>query len=455
MISFLRNKVSGFWNGGHERTLKIKRNIIYTFLIKGTSVLITFLLIRLTVHYINQGQYGIWLTIASLVSWMNTFDIGLSNGLRNKMAHALALDQKDDIVKYVSTTYAILFLISLVTFLLFFSIGSFFDWNNLLNVKNELNYNVWPIILIALGSFCVQFFLQPISSVLVAIHQPFKSSLIMLFGQVLTFILIYMLTLFTKSSLFALVVVVAGSPVFIFLCANLYYFRTDLKIYTPKFSSIDFSSAKSLLNVGGAFFFIQIGALVLFQTDNIIITRTLGPQDVTTFNLAYKLFSLVIIIFGIVLTPYWSAFTDAYAKNDMEWIKQSIRKMRVLWLYASGLTLLIYFFAGLFYKLWLGSKIDIPIPNSLSLSIAVYVVLATWQSIYTYALNGIGKLRVQLIMVIATALINIPLSIYLINIFGIAGTVIANIILVLIMDIVFTYQINQIIGQKATGIWNK
>lgn len=456
MISFLRNKAQSFWNSGHERTLKIKRNIIYTFLIKGTSVLITFVLIRLTVHYIDKGQYGIWLTIGSLVSWMNTFDIGLSNGLRNKMAHALALNQRENIVKYVSTTYALLFLISSVTFLVFFSIGSFFNWNQLLNIKGAVNYSVWPIILIALGSFCVQFFLQPVSSVLIAMHQPFKSSLILLLGQIVTFILVYLLTLFTKGSLIALVIAIAGSPVFVFLCANIYYFNTSgLKAYSPRFSAIDFSSAKSLLNVGGAFFFIQIGALVLFQTDNIVVTRTLGPQEVTTFNIAYKLFSLVIIIFGIIMTPYWSAFTDAYAKNDMTWIKQSINKMRMLWLYATLLTLVLYVFSGAFYKFWLGDKVNIPIPALLSLSMAIYVALTAWQSIYTYALNGIGKLRVQLILVIITAIINIPLSVILIKWVGIAGTVIANIILVFIMNIVFTYQINQIINQKAKGIWNK
>ena len=455
MITFLRNKFIGFWNGGHERSQKIKKNIIYSLLIKGTSVLITFLLIRLTLHYVNQSQYGIWLTVGSLVAWMNTFDIGLSNGLRNKMAHALALDQKDAIVKYISTTYAILFLISLVTFLFFFIIGSFFDWNKLLNINGTLDYSIWPIILIALGSFCVQFFLQPISSVLTATHQPFKSSLILLFGQVLTMVLVYLLTVFTKSSLMALVIVVTCSPVLIFLFANLYYFRTEMKIFSPRFSAIDFSSAKSLLNVGGAFFFIQIGALVLFQTDNIVITRTLGPQEVTTFNLAYKLFSLVVIIFGIVMTPYWSAFTDAFAKNDMAWIKQSLNKMRKLWVYASIITIALYFFSAIFYKIWLGSKIDIVIPNSLSLSMAIYVIFVTWQSIYAYALNGIGKLKIQLIFVIATAIINIPLSVFLINRMGLAGTVIANIILVLIMDFVFTYQINLIITQKARGIWNK
>src|ERR1700749_2626531 len=102
MISYLRNKVESFWNTGHERTLKIKRNIIYSFLIKGASVAVGFLLIPLTIHYINTAQYGIWLTINALVAWLINFDIGLSNGLRNKMAHALAMKEWGNILRDIS-----------------------------------------------------------------------------------------------------------------------------------------------------------------------------------------------------------------------------------------------------------------------------------------------------------------------------------------------------------------
>jgi len=75
------------------------------------------------------------------------------------------------------------------------------------------------------------------------------------------------------------------------------------------------------LSLGEIFFFIKIGGILLFQTDNIIIIRLFGPEKVTTFNIAYKLFSVIIMGFAIIMTPFWSAFTDAYAKQDFEWIK--------------------------------------------------------------------------------------------------------------------------------------
>ena len=453
MFSSIRSKIQVFWGVGHERTLLIKKNILYSFFIKGASVLVSFILVPLTIHYVNQLQYGIWITISSLVAWMNTFDIGLSNGLRNKMAHSLALGEKENIKKYISTTYASLVLIAFTIFILFFVIGSFFNWNQLLNIKNSIGFSIWPIILITLGSFCIQFSLQPINSILIATHQPFKSSLILFFGQLLTLIIIFILTKISTGSLQALVFVVAGSPLFVYLLANIYLFSADLKEYVPSFRYIDFSSAKSLLNVGSAFFFIQMGALILYETDNIVIAKTLGPQDVTIFNIAFKPFSVLMITFSIIITPYWSAFTDAYAKRDIKWIKQSIKKMRVLCLYVLIASLLLCISGNIFYKLWIGNTVIVT--YSLSFSLAILVSVQAWQVIHAYMLNGIGKLKVQLIFIVGTGILNIPLSVLLVQYIGIPGTVWANVIMLLIMNIAFTYQCNLIIDQKDTGIWAK
>jgi O-antigen/teichoic acid export membrane protein len=453
MISLITSKVRSFFNLGHERSLKLKRNIIYTFLIRGTSFLIGFILVPLTIHYVNPLQYGLWITISSLVAWMNTFDIGLSNGLRNNLAHSLAIDERTNIVKYVSTTYALLSLIALGIFIAFIVTGSFFNWNQLLNVKNAVDYNIWPIIIIALGAFCIQFSLQPISSILIATHQPFKSSLISLLGQMLTLVVIYILTLYTKGNLLTLVIVVTGAPVLMFFLANIYLFTTGLAQFAPKFKAIDFTVAKKLLNVGVVFFFIQIGALVLYETDNIVLTRVLGPGAVTTFNVGFKYFSLLTVSFSIIITPFWSAFTDAYAKNDMEWIRKSLKKMRRFWIVISVISLLLFLSANKFYELWVGKAI--PVSRALSFSLAIYVMAQTWQVLHSYVLNGTGKLRVQLIMLITTSVINIPLSFFLVGKYGVPGTVIANILVMVIMDIVFTYQAELIINRKAKGIWDK
>src|ERR1700761_9345113 len=99
-------KIKSQFFGGHARTAKANKNIIYSFLIKGLSIGCPFALVSLTLHYLDKERYGIWLTMASIVGWFSFFDVGIGNGLRNKLSEALAKGDTALAKIYVSTSYA-------------------------------------------------------------------------------------------------------------------------------------------------------------------------------------------------------------------------------------------------------------------------------------------------------------------------------------------------------------
>ena len=78
---------------GESRSISVKKNIIGSFIIKGISILISLMLVPMTLGYVSSEMYGIWLTLSSIMLWLNFFDIGFTLGLKNKLATALA--QKD------------------------------------------------------------------------------------------------------------------------------------------------------------------------------------------------------------------------------------------------------------------------------------------------------------------------------------------------------------------------
>ena len=104
MSVFNLSSIKKFFSG-EERSVKIKKNITALVFLKGISVIIAFLLVPMTLHYLNSVQYGIWLTLSSIVAWMVYFDFGLGNGLRNKLAEALAQSDFELAKSYVSTAY--------------------------------------------------------------------------------------------------------------------------------------------------------------------------------------------------------------------------------------------------------------------------------------------------------------------------------------------------------------
>lgn len=451
MITAIRNRFVNFFINGHERTLTAKKNIAMSFLVKGGSILISLSLVPLTINYVTPAQYGIWLTISSIIGWLNFFDIGLGNGLRNNLAYSLATGKLDEAKSYISTTYVALALVSSLLFCLLFIINPFVNWHLVLNIPiNELT-NIQAITLIVIGCFCVQFVVQTITIVLTATHQSAKASLISLVSQFIVLIIIFTLSRHQTGSLLTLVTVLAGVPLLTLLIATIYLYRHSLSYIAPTLKKVNLKMAKGLLKTGGIFFAIQIGALVLFQTDNIIITQVLGPAHVTTFNIAYKLFSVITMGFTIIVTPLWSAFTDAYAKKDFGWINTCLHRMKKIWLGFTIATVCLLFLSPQIYTIWIGNKITVP--ASLSVAMAVYVVAYTWQTMHVFLLNGTGKVRLQLILVTLSALLNIPLAIFLGKLYGLPGIISANTIFFIGMGITFSIQCSLITKQTATKIW--
>ena len=64
------------------------------YIVKIFGIVISLLSTRVTINYLGNNLYGLWVTIASIVSWMSSGDFGIGNGLRNQYAQAYAQGDK-------------------------------------------------------------------------------------------------------------------------------------------------------------------------------------------------------------------------------------------------------------------------------------------------------------------------------------------------------------------------
>ena len=79
---------------GSGRSVVVKKNIVGSLFVKGCSIVISLLIVPLTLGYVSSDLYGIWLTLSSIMMWLNFFDIGFTLGIKNKLA-LLALEKND------------------------------------------------------------------------------------------------------------------------------------------------------------------------------------------------------------------------------------------------------------------------------------------------------------------------------------------------------------------------
>lgn len=447
--------VSNLIKRGTTRSRKIKINIAYSAAIKGISILTSFLLVPITLKYLGTEDYGIWLTLSSVIAWFAFFDMGIGNGLRNLFSEAVTLKNTQLAKTYVSTAYAGLAIVLVFSAVLFIVTNIFIDWNTLLNAPSSRTYDLNTIAVLIFTLFLFRMELKLISVILLADQRTALSSVFEPAANIISLGAIYLLTLSTSGSLQNFILVVSLSPVIVFSLASVYFFRKEYKQYSPSLKFIELKYLRSLGGLSTKFFLIQIAVLIIFSTDNLIITRILGPQEVTLYNIAFKYFNIVTMAFAIVITPFLPAFTEAYIKDDMQWIRNANGKLLKTWSLVLIAVIAMVLLAKLFYKFWVGDGIIIPF--QLNVFMALFILISTWNNIYVYFINSTGKITIQVIGSLISAFLNIPISIYLareMNM-GTSGVILGTCISLFPGVIIGPIQYYKILNKTAKGLWSR
>jgi len=440
---------------GHERSIRAKKNIIASFFIKGASIVIGFLIVRITIDYLDTEKYGIWLTLTSFFTWFAFFELGLGNGLRNKLAEALAMQDYRLGKIYVSTTYASLTLIIGFVALVFFLLNNFIDWTIILNTNKALKTELSKLAQIVFGFFFIRFIVKLIGTVLYADQRPAMANALNPLSNLLSLVFIYLLTKYTKGSLIYLGWIMSVTPVAVLLGATFFFYGGKYKLIAPSLKYIKLKYAKSLLTLGAKFFLIQVSGLIMFQSSNIIIAQFLGPKEVTVYNVAYKYFSILIMVFSVITTPFWSAYTEAWVNKDIKWIKNTINKLLNIWMLLGGVGVLMLVFSPFFYHLWLGNRVVVPF--KLSFVLLLYFITYTFGGIFNMFINGVGKIKLQVISSFVGSLLFVFSAIIFIKFFGLGviGLVVASILANFNGYILTPIQYKKLITGTASGIWDK
>lgn len=195
--------------------------------------------------------------------------------------------------------------------------------------------------------------------------------------------------------------------------------------------------------------------VIVLSSASIVIIHLLGANEVTKYDIVSRYFGFLSTIFLVILTPLWSAYTDAFYKHDIDWIKKVIRKLILFWMCASVVGIIMVFTSKWFFKIWIGDKVEIPF--SLTLTMYVYFIVSTWNNIFAYVLNGIGRIRLELYLSVIMAIVVIPLMVLFASYLnlGITGIPIAISFSLLMGSIFVPIQYSKIINNKAKGIWIK
>ncbi len=401
---------------GSQRSRLLVANVTASFLIKGWSAIIVLLMVPLTLKILGVYNNGVWLTISSVLVWIDLMDIGLGNGLRNAVAKYAALGDVEKVREAVSSTYFILAIIVVPFILLFTAVIACSDMYSMLGADPTITPDLNTVLIVALTIASSTFVLKVTGNFYMGLQLPAVNSLIICLGHTLALLLTFALYSSGSHSLLMVAIVNTASLFILWAVSIPYTFKKKYPQYCPSLKHVNLKMARSLCSTGLQFFVIQICGVVLFMTTNVIISKAFSPAEVTPYQVAYRYFNIAFVLFSTICVPFWNATTDAYARKDFGWIRSSSRKLNLLIVGIFIMLCVMVFVSDFVYDVWVGS--DVAISYELSLSTAVYVFIMCYSLRYSYILNGLNVLRIQLVFIIIATVAFLPLAWYVCKTFG-------------------------------------
>ena len=413
---------------GDRRTALVKKNIAGSLVIKGWSCIIQFLIVPLSLQCLSGYEYGLWLTINSIFVGIDAIDVGLGNGLRNRLAEAMAKNDKQTARMLVSSTFGMLIITIIPIVIILSFIISMTDCYKIMNVDPQLVPHLNTILIASLSIMGATFIFKCIGNIYLGMQLPAINNLLVVSGQTVSLLLLFVISLFGKSTLLNVVIAFTLSPLIVYIISYPITFCKKYKFLAPSIRFFNTATCKDLLTL-------------------------LTPAEVSPYQISYRYFNILYLFFTIIVSPLWSATTDAYTKGDWTWINKIVKNINRLLLACILLTVIMYFVSPIFYKIWIGDKISISM--QLSALMAVYSYVMVVSNCYSYLLFGIGKIRIMTIMAVCETVLFVPIEFITCRYYGTTGLVVTLISATLICASINIIQFKRISQGKAKGLWNK
>jgi len=434
----------------------IAKNISVVGVFKLLGIVINLLSVTIFLTFFNNAQYGLWITITSFLGWFSILDLGIGNGLRNKLVEALINNDTTKAKSYISSAYFFSFVLFSLLAIIAALIFIYVDWQKVFNTNIYSNKIITFCISILIVSFLLQFILKLILTVLYANH---KSGLVEVIQTILAGVnlgVVWSLSFNYKSGMFLVTSLVYSIlPLLLLLIINLVCFKTIFEKIKPSLKFVNIKLFDDIMGLGAKFLLLQIAYVVIFSTDNYLIAKFFNVSEVTVYTTHYKLFSIIPVITGIFYNVLWSPITDAMARRDKDWLKLKLKQIRLIMIILFAICLGLLTIGPIFLKYWTLSKV--PFSFILSLICAVYVLIMGWNTMFGLFANASSKVKLQVYLSFVAMILNIPICIFLIRetTLGIFSIPIAGIVCMLPGILVAPIQAYRIVENTSNGVWNQ
>ena len=403
---------------------------------RAISMLLVVLSVHLTVPYLGTTRFGVWATFASMAAMLSLLDLGIGNALVNRVAQAAVHVDARDLQRTVSGGSGLLAAMGVAAAAVLLVAAQVVPWARVFKLTDAAAIgearNAATVFAVCFG---VNLFSSGLMRILAGQQRLHAANLVLGTGTALACVALWFAA-GRQAGVPWLIAATFGVQSAVALLAGVLLHRAGLWRLRGLRSAMRHERSH-LLRTGSLFMLLQLGTMVGWASDSIILASLKGAAEVAVYAVAMRLFQFASQPFAVVNAPLWAAYADACARRDTAFVRGTLKRSLTLsllgCLLVSGGLLLA---APLLIPAW--TQGSLVVPASLLILFAVWTVLDTTGNAFGIYLNGCGIVRQQVWVVTAFCCVVLPLKFWLGDAWGGSGIVAATIVAYLLV-VVGTY----------------
>lgn len=383
--------------------------------------------VPILLHYLGQDRYGLWLTVASVFTFLLFADFGLGGGLTTLLSQAACRKDRPAERCLVSTVFFVLIALAAMFVVVDLTVLRTLPWDRYFNVEYAGAARDATIVSTCLiGIFAISIPLTLSTRVYIAYQEAYWSAALNAAGTVLGLIGL-LVAVQLKVGLGWLIVAVFGIPQLVNLIALVFLFARHKPWLRPSLRLFQMPQLKVVLGFGFAFAVLELLKVAYNHSDNVIISARLGVGEVVPYAVPFRMFLIATTAFQAAVLPMWGSIGDAKGSNDWDWIRRAFRKLVLYTVFGFGACcVLLAILAPWIVTVWTGGKVTVGYTFVFLLAaLAVSNALSNSMQVF---LHGLGCVKQQIPFAVAGVAIKLGLAWFLVPRVGIVGPAIASIV---------------------------
>lgn len=399
-----------------------------------------------TLSFVSKTQYGYYILLADILTWINLLQFGVAGVFNSKAAMCIGKGDYETLQRYTSTAQIMQFASSLLILVCGIILTFFID--DILDTSGLSRYEVIVTFLIVVLTSVISVLKQPLSAILIANKQIHIDNLLQLglfIVQVSLTVLFlnlgYNIVSLASSHLIAIVII----ALITFLRVKKLPFHLNL---VPR--TLDRQIFFEMLSIGVWFSIGSLGQILIYKVDKFMVGKYISLGMVTSYYITCKLFDLASMFYSNFINIARPYFSHHYAKGEIT----KLGALYDLFLNSSILLLvfgctLIYIINPLFISWWIRDAHNVYLGDTICFLVTINIILQS-SILPNRALlaSTLFKVKYQALTRVIEGVLKFIICLILIETYGIAGLLIGSIIAcILCSTISMNYLSNKNLGR--------